>query len=87
MVRHFCRVRLFEPLWTTAQEAPLCMGILQARIKMAFVTNNSVPMCLVTQPYLTLCNPTDFSSPGSSVRGISQADTGVCSIPSSKGSS
>ena len=29
--------------------------------------------CLATKSYLTLCNPIDFSPPGSSVQGISQA--------------
>ena len=29
--------------------------------------------CLVAQPCLTLCNPRDWSLPGSSVHGISQA--------------
>ena len=31
--------------------------------------------CLVTKSCLTLCNPMDYSSPGSSVRGILQART------------
>ena len=30
-------------------------------------------VCLVTQSYLSLCNPMDCSPPGSSVCGISQA--------------
>ena len=32
MLSHFSRFRLFEALWTVAQQAPLSMGILQARI-------------------------------------------------------
>ena len=36
-------------------------------------------LCLVTQSCLTLCDPTDDSSPGSSVRGNSPGkNTGVC---------
>ena len=44
--------------------------------------------CLVTQWYLTLCDPMDCSPPGSSVHGISQARIleGVA-MPSSRGSS
>ena len=34
----------------------------------------------VTQLYLSLCNPMDFSSPGSSVHGISQAEE-VAGLP------
>ena len=34
-------------------------------------------LCLVTQSCLTLCDPMDYSLPGSSVHGISQARTGV----------
>ena len=32
MLSHFSRVRLSAALWTIAHEAPLSMGILQARI-------------------------------------------------------
>ena len=44
--------------------------------------------CLVTKSCLTLCNPTDCSLPGSSVRGISQARVlEWVSVSSSRGSS
>ena len=44
--------------------------------------------CLVTQSCLTLCNPIDYSPPGSSVHGIFPGnDTGVVAISSSRGSS
>ena len=32
MVNHFIRVHLFASLWTVAHQAPLSMGILQAKI-------------------------------------------------------
>ena len=39
---------------------------------------NKVPMCLVAQPCLTLCDPMDGSPPGSSVHGDSPGkNTGV----------
>ena len=39
---------------------------------------NKVPMCLVAQPCLTLCDPMDCSPPGSSVHGDSPGkNTGV----------
>ena len=45
-------------------------------------------MCLVTQACLTLCNPTDCSTPGSSVHGILQARIlEWVAMPSSRGSS
>ena len=45
-------------------------------------------VCLVAQSYLTLCDPMDCSSPGSSAHGDSpDKNTGVGSMPSSKGSS
>ena len=41
-------------------------------------------MCLVTQPCLTLCNPMDYSLPGSSVHGDSPGkNTGWVAMPSS----
>ena len=44
-------------------------------------------MCLVSQLYLTLCNPIDCSPPGSSVHGNSPGkNTGVVAMPSSRGS-
>ena len=39
------------------------------------VVNLMCILCLVTQSYLTLCDPMDCSLPGSSVHGISQART------------
>ena len=39
-------------------------------------------VCLVTQSYLTLCDPMDCSSPGSSVYGISQARILELPVPS-----
>ena len=43
---------------------------------------------LVTQPCLTLCDPADYSPPGSSVHGILQARIWEwVAISSSKGSS
>ena len=45
-------------------------------------------LCLVTQWCLTLCNPVDCSQPGSSIHGDSPGkNTGVVSMPSSRGSS
>ena len=32
MLSHFSHIRLFATLWTVPLEAPLSMGILQARI-------------------------------------------------------
>ena len=32
MLNHFSRVQLFMIVWTVAHQAPLSMGILQARI-------------------------------------------------------
>ena len=44
--------------------------------------------CLVTKSCLTLCNPMDYSQPGSSVHGISQTRILECvAIPFSRGSS
>ena len=57
----------------------------------AYVLCTSPPcmhMCVPAQSCLTLCNPTDYSPPGSSVRGILQA--GILkwvAIPFSRGSS
>ena len=48
----------------------------------------NVCVCLVTQSCLTLCNPMDCSPPGSSGNGDSPGkNTGVISMPSSRGSS
>ena len=51
----------------------------------------NIPVCicvLVAQSYLTLCNPVDCSSPGSSVHGILQARIlEWVAIPFSRGSS
>ena len=45
-------------------------------------------MCLVTQSCLTLCDPMDYSPPGSSVHGDSLGkNTVMGSVPSSRGSS
>ena len=47
-----------------------------------------VCVCLVTQPCLTLCDPMECSSPGSSVYGISQARILECfAMPSCRASS
>ena len=49
--------------WTVVRQAPLSMGILQARILAAKL----LQLCP------TLCDPIDGSPPGSSVPGILQA--------------
>ena len=44
-------------------------------------------LCVVPQPFLTLCDPMDYSSPGSSVHGILQARIlEWVAMPSSRGS-
>ena len=40
--------------------------------KIRLIKLNAV-LCLVTQSCLTLCDPMDYSPPGSSIRGILQA--------------
>ena len=87
-------VWLFVTTWTAARQAPLFMGIRQARIlewtAMPSSRGSSKPrdrtqVSRITgrffttwaprllQSCLTLCNPMDYSLPGSSVHGISQA--------------
>ena len=38
-----------------------------------YAGSSLLPLCLVTKLYPTLCDPMDYSPPGSSVHGISQA--------------
>ena len=53
-----------------------------------FIFSKDLVMCLVTQSYLTLCDPTDCSLPGSSVHGDSPARIlERVAMPSSRGSS
>ena len=51
------------------------MDALQQSIQGAGQEEGRFSVCLVAQSCLTLCNPMDFSLPGSSVSGISQART------------
>ena len=47
-----------------------------------------IVLCLVTQPYPTLCDPVDCSPSGSSVHGDSpRKSTGMVAMPASGGSS
>ena len=57
------------------------------RVKVIQLVGGAV-LCLVTQSYLTLCDPMDCSLPGSSIHGISQARIlEWVAISSSRGSS
>ena len=78
------RVWLFVTPWIVACQAPLSMGILQARILELVAISFSRKKVWsewsewsvwseVAQPCLTLCDPTDCSLPGSSLHGIFQA--------------
>ena len=81
-------VRLFVTPWTVAHQAPLFMGILQARILewIAMPSSRGIVPTQGLNPGLpaaakslqscpTLCDPTDGSPPGSPVPGILQART------------
>ena len=79
MLSRFSRVRLFATQWTVACQAPLSMGILQARI-LEWVAGSSSNIrhhaaAKSHQSYLTLCHPVDSSPPDSAVPGILQART------------
>ena len=52
MLSHFSRVQLFVTLWTVAHQAPLSMGILQARILewVAISFSNNMSLGLVFRP-------------------------------------
>ena len=68
-------------LRTIACQAPLSMGLFQARILRKKESE-------VTQSCLTLCDPMDYRLPGSSIHGIFQARIlKWVAIPSSRGSS
>ena len=60
----------------------------QSMMERVALEQHSVCMCAVTQSYLTLCDPLDWSPPGSSVHGISQARIlQWAAVPFSRGSS
>ena len=52
----------------------LCVCVCVCVSKHKYNTNINIYACvLVTQSCLTLCNPTDYSPPGSFIHGILQA--------------
>ena len=70
--RHFSRFWLCVTLWTVACQAPPSMGFSRQEYQVAIAAAAAAKSC---QSCLTLCDPTDGSSPGSSVPGILQART------------
>ena len=68
--RHFSRFWLCVTLWTVACQAPPSMGFSRQEYQVAIAAAAAAKSC---QSCPTLCDPTDGSSPGSSVPGILQA--------------
>ena len=97
VLSHVCRIQLFATLGTAAHQAPLSMGILQLNPHLLTPARQGVlcheshlccVLCWVAPSGLTLCDPVDCSSPGSSVHGILQARVlEWVPTPSSSGSS
>ena len=97
VLSHVCRIQLFATLGTAAHQAPLSMGILQLNPHLLTPARQGVlcheshlcfVLCWVAPSGLTLCDPVDCSSPGSSVHGILQARVlEWVPIPFSRGSS
>ena len=73
----------------------LGLGIIKVISELSFAASQSsrkpflfaCVLCSVAQSYLTFCNPTDCSSPGSSVHGIFQAGILEWVMSFSRGSS
>ena len=77
VLRHFNCVWLFASVWTVACQAPLSMGFSRQEC-----------VCVFPQSCPTLCDPMDYSPPGSSVHVIFQARILECvAISSFSGSS
>ena len=58
---------------TVLWKLPLYIHFLNHVYHIPTRCNKFTLYCLVTKSCLTLCNPVDYSPPGSSVHGISQA--------------
>ena len=67
-----CLVTQLYPTQTVAHQAPLSMGILQARI-LGWVAMHAAAAAKSLQSCPILCNPIDSSPPGSPVPGILKA--------------
>ena len=71
-VKSLNRVQLLATPWTIAHQAPPSMGFSRQEywsgVPLPFISTREV-----TQSCLTLCDPMDYSPPGSSVHGIFQA--------------
>ena len=75
----------FSSLWRTSLSTRLCLGFFtlqltleQHRFELCCGSTYMKCVWLVTQPCLTLCNPIDYSLPGSLVHGDSPGkNTGV----------
>ena len=70
-VKLLSRVRLLVTPWTTAYQAPPSMGFSGQQ----YWSGVPLPSPKTAQLCSTLCNPVDYSPPGSSVHGIFQART------------
>ena len=68
-VHYWWKCKLIKPLWKTVWSF-----FRKQKIELLWKVK-----VLVAQSYLTLCDPMDCSSPGSSVLGIFQARTGISS--------
>ena len=67
-------VRPFVTLWTVARQAPLSMESSRqeywSELPFPTLSDSCAVLCLVSQSCPTLCDPMDWSPPGSSVFGI-----------------
>ena len=69
----FSRVRLCATPETAAHQAPPCLGFSRQEHWSGLPFPSPVCESEVAQACLTLCDPMDYSAPGSSIHGIFQA--------------
>ena len=73
LLSRFSRVRLCVTPWMAAHQAPPSLGFSRQEHWSGLPFPSPMRESKVAQSCLTLCNPMDFSLPGSSVRVIFQA--------------
>ena len=76
VLSHFSHIRLFVTLWTVAYQVPLSMVFSRQKYWSGLPFPSPGPLLQfssVTKSCSILCDPMDYSPPGSSVHGILQA--------------